>query len=400
MKSRIIISVLIFLCWIFGLQAQAAMAEEDSKDLRVMKLEASESGVFIFPVLSKNAKPIGEMPTGVAIEIIKTETIEGQTWFLVQPKGVKGLRRGWVPASSKLKLIKESKTGSPTTIEIMQSPQDSTSTLFPKTQPKEKKEPEWKMKFSKKQKETLRNYKCLFDDLDRKISNRMAKRGFTPEQFVTAYGQSKAMGFVNRLEIENIAAVNFLNLPVTEYKDYRYYYDAEGDFYTYSPGNPGVVTDFYNYRIGGKWPWLIGAAVMGAGAGATIAGLGVLLTVSGCNSSCDSYARCSTCRNNEQLGYIITGVGVATIGGGLGLFIPSNKKVKRWAPNKKLDDGTVEELEKYKQKGNKSYSVLPSLYGLNSKTTNMDDQRAQGYYLGFLPYFSNESNGVWIIFQF
>lgn len=399
MKTVITILLTLLFLYSFCLQVEYVFAAENLNTQQVTKLVASEKGVFVYPVLSIDVNPIGELPPGVEIEVIRLEKINGQTWFLIQPKGIENLRRGWVPATNKLKLVKKSKSDGNTTIETIEN--------FPKallsTQPKkelEKKEPEWKMDFTAEQKESLKKWGCLFDDLDQKISNRLASRGFSSEHFVQAYGEWKAMGFTNRLEIQRIAIVYYLNIPISEYKNYRYYYDDEGEYYTYTQGDPGVVTDFYNYRIGGKWPWLIGAAAIGVGSGATIVGLGVLLSVSGCNSSCDSFAACSTCRDNEQLGYVIGGVGLATIGGGLGLFIPNHNKVRRWAPNKSLDNGTTPELEQYKQSKTTIHSNGRSEHGLLSLSDSELKERSSGYYLNFVPFISEKSSGLILVFKF
>ena len=252
------------------------------------------------------------------------------------------------------------------------------------------KEPEWNMKFSDQERLQLEQYGCEFEEIDMDISNILFKRGFSSHKFIEAYRIWHRLPMATKDEIPTIATIQFLNLPLSQYLEYRKHYNGLDHYY--SNRQSGPVTDFCNYRIGGKVLGDVGAVLIGGGTVLIIAG-GVVWAISGSCYQTDGNSD-GSCLRMEVGGILGMGVGVSALATGLGIGIPGFMKMERWLPKNTLDGRTQEYLKHY---------INSQEYSENRSTTNNNnssDQVSYTYAIGLFPYLTTDSKGIFVLFNF
>ena len=203
----------------------------------------------------------------------------------------------------------------------------------------------WPFALTDQQRADLAASGAKLDDADRAIADDMKRRGFTSEQYVAAYLESRkyAGTFVSATAqmVEDIAAFQVLGLPMAEFERFESHYGIR----------PGRVTSYYNSRIGGRGKKIAGAVLTALGAVDLVGGIVFITARSGL---ADLYGE-------ERVGgyedyWLGAGIACTAVGGveaaiGIPLLAVGASKTRRWAPSGTLDHGTLDEMAKYRLAG-------------------------------------------------
>jgi hypothetical protein len=227
--------------------------------------------------------------------------------------------------------------------------------------------PSWRYKFTQAQYDLLKDAGCMFTTEDMAVANRLARRGFTVEQYLAAYFSLSESGFVEPSKVEAKAVMRFLNFSQEQWTSFETY--------------GGSVTEFHNKVYHGGLSQRIGGWVT-VGVGASVLLAGVQLLILGATDKTNFDAD-----KTEILGGVVMGLGgMTSIVGGV-IVNQGNKRTNQWAPDDILDSGHIRDLARYKIE--QKFSQLPD---------EEDNPRTHAMYL--VPAVSPDGGGLVFGFSF
>lgn len=203
---------------------------------------------------------------------------------------------------------------------------------------------QWPFVFTASELADLRAAGATFGADEFDVAQRLRARGFSSQQYVKAFGAWSRLGSPLTDEIEDVASLQHLGIPLSEYQDYVPYR---------SPGQSGV-TDYYNHRIGGRPQQIVGGVLMGLGALWVVSGAVVVAASDGLAESFspsndlysdDLYSDPSYWRT---IGFLNIASGVVAAGIGVPLLASGSARIRRWAPPGSLDSGSVTQMDRYR----------------------------------------------------
>jgi hypothetical protein len=177
------------------------------------------------------------------------------------------------------------------------------------------------------------------DEVNKEAIHHMASRGFTPQQMVQAYQDIMRVNPGYKMDLEAMAVFRAVNLPLDEFINYK--------------ESGMTLTDFYNSWLGGRGTKIAGWVVFGVGIGCIGGGLlYYFLGESGSKSSSyDSYNDSSLIDDYEALkiiGYVGMGAGGLMELIAIPMIIYGHSQTAKWAPQGALEEINMHDLEKYK----------------------------------------------------
>lgn len=200
----------------------------------------------------------------------------------------------------------------------------------------------WPYAFTEQQRADLAAAGATFDEAARAVAQRMQSRGFTSDEYVAAFVESRAYAGVHTaaadVMVEDVAAFRLLGLPMEEFDAFESRYNVR----------PGRVTGYYNSRFGGRGAKIAGGILLGLGLFNLAGGI---VFIAARDGLAEAYGK-------ERVGgytdyWLGAGIACAAIGGvmtlvGIPLLAVGASKTRRWAPAGLLDRGDVDELRRYR----------------------------------------------------
>lgn len=193
---------------------------------------------------------------------------------------------------------------------------------------------QWLYELDGQTRATLEMSGCTFGKQDRLVANRLAKRGFTVAQFLSAYEQTRRLGG-DPVDVEATAVFREIGVPISKFNDYKSY--------------GGTPTEFVNARlIGGRGSKIAGWIVSGVGIGWLALG-GLYIFIGDQQSSVEDDFGSSSSAGDvlETVGYVCVGIGGVLELIGIPLIISGTSKTKRWLPAGTLERVPARELRKF-----------------------------------------------------
>ncbi len=190
----------------------------------------------------------------------------------------------------------------------------------------------WPFGFTDAQMHRLKQLGCRFDHNDLVLARRLAARGFGAREFVQAYEDSRRIlgDTPPHMHLENLVVFRHVGLPINNFNEFL----AGGQ----------SLTDYYNSRIGGRGNVIAGAILLGSGLPPL--GLGILFLALG--SSAARRGEDTDSRVLYTVGAVFAVPGVILSGIGIPLLVIGREKLRRWAPERLMEQGDSRRLYDYR----------------------------------------------------